>query len=98
LTIRVASKRTGAVGEYIGRPSPLGNPFVIGQDGSRAHVIRQYEEWLRQRIASREPAVVNEMNRLWRLAQRGDLTLVCWCAPQACHGDVVKRWLDNRGM
>jgi uncharacterized protein DUF4326 len=27
---------------YIGRPSKLGNPFVIGRDGSRKHVIEKY--------------------------------------------------------
>ncbi|WP_129677783.1 DUF4326 domain-containing protein [Candidatus Chloroploca sp. Khr17] len=26
---------------YIGRPSPLGNPFVIGRDGTRAEVKPQ---------------------------------------------------------
>jgi hypothetical protein len=27
---------------YIGRPSPLGNPFVLGRDDTRAQVIARY--------------------------------------------------------
>jgi hypothetical protein len=28
---------------YIGRGSPLGNPYIIGKDGDRAEVIKKYE-------------------------------------------------------
>ena len=31
---------------YIGRPSPLGNPFKIGPDGDRDAVIERYRLWL----------------------------------------------------
>ena len=34
---------------YIGRPSPWGNPFVIGKDGSCAQVIAKYWAWLQTR-------------------------------------------------
>jgi hypothetical protein len=67
----------GAV--YIGRPGPWGNPFVIGKDGDRAEVIRKYREWLMQR-----PALIERARR--ELAGKD---LVCWCAPQACHGHVL---------
>ena len=30
---------------YCGRPSPLGNPFVIGRDGTRDEVCDKYEAW-----------------------------------------------------
>ena len=33
--IIIVNKHHGKSGEYIGRGSPLGNPFVIGKDGSR---------------------------------------------------------------
>ena len=31
---------------YVGRPSPLGNPFVLGRDGNREEVIAEYRHWL----------------------------------------------------
>ena len=66
---------------YIGRPSKWGNPFTIGQDGSRAGVIERYRGWLYQ-PAQREllESVVKEL--------RGK-TLGCWCSPKPCHGDVL---------
>ena len=30
-------------GEYVGRPSVLGNPYVVGRDGTRAEVIGRYQ-------------------------------------------------------
>ena len=48
--ITVANRRTGAVGEYIGRPSPLGNPFMIGRDGTRDEVIAKYRVWLNDQL------------------------------------------------
>jgi len=66
---------------YVGRPSHFGNPFVIGRDGDRAEVIARYEAWLLER-----PALVERA--------KGELAghdLVCWCAPHACHGDVLLR-------
>ena len=30
--------------------------------------------------------------RVWELEGK---TLVCFCSPKACHGDVLKWWLEN---
>jgi hypothetical protein len=65
---------------YIGRPSKWGNPFVIGRDGTRPQVIERYERWLLD-----QPAL------LAALPELTGKTLGCWCAPQACHGDVLGR-------
>lgn len=79
---QVLNKRTGqADGVYIGRPSKFGNPFVIGQHGNRAQVIERYEAWLKS-----QPALIAAAKRELR-----GKNLVCWCAPQACHGDVLLR-------
>lgn len=67
----------GAV--YIGRPGPWGNPFVIGKDGTREQVIARYREWLMA-----QPDLVSKVKR--ELAGKD---LVCFCAPEACHGDVL---------
>ena len=80
---RVLNKRDhgcppGAV--YVGRPSPWGNPFVIGRDGGRADVIAKYERWL-----DGQPTL------LARLSELRGRDLVCWCAPLACHANVLVR-------
>jgi hypothetical protein len=35
---------------YVGRPSALGNPSVVGRDGSREEVIGKYRRWLWERL------------------------------------------------
>ena len=97
--ITVVSKRASQpVGEYIGRPSPLGNPFTIGRDGTRDEVIAKYRTWLNDRLHDEDTTASDELMRLCKLAEVGDLTLVCWCAPLPCHGDVIKNaieWLNE---
>ena len=68
---------------YIGRPSKWGNPFVIGKDGTREEVIAKYRAWL-----LKQPALLATLPEL-----KGK-TLGCWCAPQACHGDVLAELAD----
>ena len=63
---------------YVGRPSKWGNPFVIDRDHDRETVIAQYRAWLLTR-----PALLEALPEL-----RGK-TLACWCAPRACHADVL---------
>ena len=65
---------------YIGRPSKWGNPFVVGKHGQRGECIALYESWLRENAALF--AALDEL--------RG-LVLGCWCAPRACHGDLLVR-------
>ena len=66
----------GAV--YVGRPSKWGNPFVIGPDGDRRAVVAKYRLWL-----AAQPRLLADLREL-----RGK-DLVCWCAPEACHADVL---------
>jgi hypothetical protein len=66
---------------YIGRPGVWGNPFIIGSDGTRDEVIALYAAWLR-----RQPELIERAKRELR-----GKDLACWCAPRACHGDVLLR-------
>lgn len=68
----------GAV--YIGRGSKWGNPFRIGLDGDRAAVIAKHAAWLRDRH-----------DLLRALDELRGRDLVCFCAPQPCHGDLLLR-------
>ena len=68
----------GAV--YIGRGSNWGNPFRIGPDGDRAAVIVKHKHWL-----------ADQHHLLRALDELCGRDLVCFCAPLACHGDLLKR-------
>lgn len=78
---------------YIGRPMPArglpdegwGNPFRIDETMSRDDAVAAYDEYVRAR-----PHLVSRVQRV--LAGK---TLVCWCAPEACHGDVLARLADE---
>lgn len=84
-----ASASVLAEGVYVGRPSALGNPYSAASVG-RSTAIEQYRDWLRDKIAARDRPVCEALDRLLQhaLAQR-KLILVCWCAPLACHAEVI---------
>jgi len=75
---------------YIGRAMPRfglpgsvwGNPFRISEDtdDARLDVLDLYDNWLDepQQAALRE-----------RLPELHGMTLVCWCYPRRCHGEVL---------
>ncbi len=92
--ITVGNKKHGARGIYVGRPSPLGNPFVLQDEASRAAVIRAYEDWLAEQLLDLQSAASVELHRLATLARNQDLCLVCFCAPKACHADSIKRTIE----
>lgn len=64
---------------YIGRGSKWGNPYVIGKDGDRALVIAKFRAYAEARL-EREPD--------WLEPLKGQ-NLLCYCAPLACHGDIL---------
>jgi len=100
--IRVENKRRyQGCGVYVGRPSLLGNPYVIGKDGDKGEVIRKYRVWLWQQIQQRT-LVYRELQRLAEIARKGDVHLICWCKQPdhevACHGDILKlaiNWINS---
>lgn len=97
--IRIENKKTyRGDGVYIGRPSLLGNPFKIGQHGTRREVIQRYRAWLWQQIQLRGK-VYEELERLAAIEKQSDLVLICWCKPANCHGDVIKsavEWVNRQ--
>lgn len=95
IKVMIGNKKLGDKGEYIGRPSPLGNPFFLKNESDRAQVIEKYETWLKSMVQE-ENKVVAELRRLAKLSERPEgVTLLCWCAPLACHGDVIKKYLEE---
>lgn len=77
---------------YIGRANPRkaleasvwGNPLKVGQHGTREEVVAAYRAQL---LAS--PDLLERCRRELR-----GRTLVCWCKPEACHGDALAEIAD----
>lgn len=85
---------------YIGRASgdyersPLANPYRIGYHGDRDEVIEKYRRFLwgelKQYASGIESSAVTELIRIASYHYANwDVILMCWCKPQACHGDIV---------
>jgi hypothetical protein len=83
IVVKVLNRRNDVEGLYIGRPSKWGNPFVIGKDGTREEVVRKYRLYAVRKFTN------SDLEEL-----RGH-DLVCWCAPLACHGDVLVELVEE---
>lgn len=87
--------------EYIGRGSPLGNPFshmhgtkATTVVATREDAIKAYEGYLMDLIQEGNTEIITELDRLAQIAMStGKLVLRCYCAPKPCHGDVIKQVL-----
>lgn len=73
---------------YIGRGSPFGNPFIIGKDGTREEVIEKYEKYFYEKI-------VEDDHFLQQVISLYSKRIGCYCAPLACHGDIIKQYLER---
>jgi len=76
---RVLNKRRETGGVFVGRPTKWGNPFIMPKDGNREEVVEKFRVYLQE-----HPELV--------LAAKQELrnrNLVCFCAPLACHGDIL---------
>jgi ribA/ribD-fused uncharacterized protein len=77
---------------HIGRPSKWGNPFKMKIDrykgelkGERERVVLMYRLW------------INSQPQLLRaLPELKGKNLGCYCAPKACHGDVLFEMANSR--
>ena len=74
---------------YVGRPSPLGNPFTVKQHG-HGTAIDLYKQWLNLQYSTNNRRVIDELDRLaYMLKKDGEIVLSCWCAPKPCHADLI---------
>jgi hypothetical protein len=86
--MKVLNKRdvNASAGIYIGRGSPWGNRYKIGEHGDRAEVIRKFREYA-------ETVILEYPDWLEPLVGKD---LVCYCAPLACHGDVLVEMINKK--
>jgi hypothetical protein len=82
----------------IHRGTPLGNPFkmVSYNQKERDRVCDEYDTWVRAKLL--EPgAELEQLMTLVSLAKDGkDIELVCFCVPKRCHGETIKRLIEEK--
>ena len=97
--ITIVNKKTHIVTKYdyyIGRPSALGNPYPVNTWRDRKLAITSYENWLEDMIKDDRPSVEAALLEILRILKvHGKVNLVCWCSPDSCHGDIIKKHLES---
>lgn len=88
---------------YVGRGSPLGNPFSdkpskfdVMKTGSRKESIEKYKEWIEERLLYNTPQrrAIEECVNI--LISRNKIVLGCFCKPKPCHAEVISEILMNK--
>jgi hypothetical protein len=92
--ITIVNRRDTDLGVYVGRPSVFGNPFEIGRDGTRSEVIEKYEDYFVNKLGISSATFYPAFMQLVEIARNGDLMLACWCYPQRCHAEVIKKYIE----
>lgn len=64
------------------------NPFKIKKEMTRSDVIEKYTDYIEDKLKA-SPEMVQ------RLLELKDKNLGCWCAPEACHGDVLLKLINK---
>lgn len=88
MTKTMVARKGQAEGVHIGRPSIFGNPYKIGRDGDRAAVIAKFRAYFLERVG-------RDADFRRRVEELRGRTLLCYCVPEPCHGDVIAGWLDG---
>ena len=81
----------------VDRKSVLGNPFHMYSELERDLVCDQFEQYfytVARGLA--HPEVREEYNRLVDIYQiYNKLNLFCWCVPERCHAETIKRYIES---
>jgi len=85
LNVRDVGKNETPTRKYVGRPSRWGNPYKIGKDGTREEVVELFRTYL-ESILDRDP---------WFLDPLRGKDLICWCAPEGCHADILLEYANK---
>ena len=96
ITLKLCNRKYDATKPYyyIGRPSPLGNPFrvTVQTITNRNNACDNYHKYFYSEL----DIFKDELDYLVYLAtENGILQLVCYCSPLRCHGDTIIEYLKG---
>ena len=104
MILNVKNKRThipqvGKVDIYCGRGSVLGNPFSHKEGTSakfvvesRDEAVEAYRAYFKTQMET-NTELLNEMRRIFKIAKKNEVNLVCYCYPLPCHCNVIRGFL-----
>lgn len=90
---------------YVGRGSVLGNPFTHKDlnktkaeftCSTRDEAIESYRDYILNKINIKDELICNELNRIYKMAKKGDVYLLCYCFPQSCHANIIKEIIEEK--
>lgn len=82
-SMRVGAKPPPSDAVRIDRQTVWGNPIRLRLESDREDVIAAYKRWLWKKMKE------DENGFFIKVAALAGRPLKCWCAPKACHGDVL---------
>lgn len=82
------------------RTSPLGNPFRM-RDKSQAErnrVCDKYYNYFHENLNPDKapPGFLEQLDEILQAAEKGDVTIGCWCVPDRCHCQTIKNYVDQQ--
>lgn len=101
--IRIGNKKFKYDGKtfYVGRPSPLGNPFPTKRNSFTEKIytveesLKLYRRWLWSKIKEKDAAVLSALETI---ANAEEITLLCWCVDEngngECHARTIVECLE----
>ncbi len=90
---------------FVGRPSPLGNPFSYNGVKSvfktltfktREEAVNAYEMYFDEAYG-KNTELTKAFDEIYEHYKNGeDIYLQCFCKPKACHGDIIANKLQRK--
>lgn len=88
--------KVGYSSVYVGRGSPLGNPFPMQGESMRDEVCEKFIEYFNKQKEIKDSPVRKELVVLFRRMVAGEkLNLQCFCKPRRCHADTLAECLNK---
>jgi len=76
---------------WLGNPHPIGQCEICNENHTRDECIEKFKDDFYKKITN------DHLFRKSVLALNGKL-LGCYCKPEACHGDIIKQWIDKQNI
>jgi len=106
MTIYIHNMRNGMKPQALGitarcdRQTIYGNPYPIDSKHNRDSVCDSYSKYFYKKLKSNNE-FKKAVDDLILLGMKADeqgvhLNLSCWCAPERCHCETIKEYIENQ--